>query len=127
MFTTWFSGEHQRYYGESLHRARIDHVGQCLREQRYLDVVVRDHVHEWLRFTRYLEARGLPLPASVHAATVHDYVAGRLPGRSASRGRFIWRRSASASRWTRLARCSGASTPRRHPSRSCSRPGSRQT
>jgi integrase len=90
MFTTWFSGEQRRYYGESLHRARIDHVGQCLREQRYLDVVVRDHVHEWLRFTRYLEARGLPLPASVHAAAVHDYVAGRLPGRSASRGRFIW-------------------------------------
>ena len=90
MFTTWFSGEQRRYYGESLHRARIDHVGQCLRKQQYLDVVVRDHVHEWLRFTRYLEARGLPLPASVHAADVHDYIAGRLPGRSASRGRFIW-------------------------------------
>jgi len=89
MFTTWFSGEHRRYYGESSHRARIDHVGQCLREQQYQDVVVRDHLHEWLRFTRYLKARGLPLPASARAADVHEYIASRLPGRSASLGRFI--------------------------------------
>ncbi len=89
MFTAWFSGEQRRLYGESLHRARIDHVGQCLRAQQYLDVVVRDHLHEWLRFACSLEARELPLPATVYAGTVQDYFATRLPGRSASRGRFV--------------------------------------
>lgn len=89
MFSTWFSGEQRRLYGASLYRARIDHVGQCLRAQQYLDVVVRDHLHEWLRFTGYLEAHGLAMPASVYAGAVQDYLATRLPGRSASRGRFV--------------------------------------
>jgi integrase len=89
MFTTWFSGEQRRLYGQSVFRARIDHVGQCLRTQEYLDVVVRDHLHEWLRFASYLEARGLPLPTSVYADTVQAYFAARLPGRSATRRRFV--------------------------------------
>lgn len=89
MFTEWFSADLRKLYGHSEFRARIDHVGQALRAQEYLDVVVRDHLHEWLRFACHLEARGLPLPASVYADIVQDYFATRLPGRSASRSRFV--------------------------------------
>jgi len=89
MFTLWFSGEQRRLYEGSAYRARLDHVGQCLCAQQYLAVVVRDHLHEWLRFTGYLDARGLPLPTSVHAGPVQDYCAGCGSGRSASRGRFV--------------------------------------
>lgn len=89
MFATWFSEDLRKLYDRSAFRARIDHVGQALRAQEYLDVVVRDHLHEWLRFACYLEARELPLAASVYADTVQDYLATRLPGRSASRCRFV--------------------------------------
>lgn len=89
MFTAWFSGEQRQLYRMSVHRIRIDHVGQCLRAQEYLDVVVRARLHEWLRFAGYLEAHGLPLPVSVYADNVQAYFAARLPGRSASRGRFV--------------------------------------
>ena len=89
MFTAWFSGEQRQRYCLSVHRARIDHVGRCLHAQEYLDVVVRDHLHEWLRFASYLEERGLPLPANVYAAPVQAYCAARVPGRSASRERFV--------------------------------------
>jgi site-specific recombinase XerD len=89
MFTEWFSGKARRWYCESPHRARIDHVGEALLTRRYQDVVVRDPVHEWVRFTRHLAERGLALPASVRAPEVREYVAGRLPGGSATRVRFI--------------------------------------
>lgn len=89
MFTAWFSGEQRQRYRLSVHRARIDHVGQCLRAQEYLDVVVRDHLHEWLRFATYLEDRDLALPVSMYADPVQAYRAARVPGRSASRGRCV--------------------------------------
>ena len=89
MFTTWLSGEARQCYRASSHKPRIDHVGKCLLDQQYQEVVVRDHVHEWVRFTRYLDMRGLALPASVRAPEVREYVAGRLPGGSATRVRFI--------------------------------------
>ena len=89
MFTAWFSEEQRRIYSQSVFRARIDFVGQALRAQGYLNVVIRNYLHEWLRFACHLEARGLPLPASVHADSVQDYLAVRLPGRSASRGRGV--------------------------------------
>lgn len=89
MFTYWFSGDPRRWYQASPHRARIDHVGKSLLERQYLDVVVRDHLHEWVRFTRHLDGRGLALPASVWAPEVREYVAARLPRGSPSRRRFI--------------------------------------
>jgi hypothetical protein len=89
MFTHWFSGEARRWYQASPHRARIDHVGKALRERQYLDVVVREHLHEWLRFTRDLAGRGLALPANIWAPEVREYVAARLPRGSPSRLRFI--------------------------------------
>ena len=51
-------------YRTSPYKAGIDLIGLQLIEQRYLPVVTADHVREWLRFTIYLQKRGLSLPRS---------------------------------------------------------------
>jgi hypothetical protein len=57
-------------------------------ELRYANEVIRQHLHEWLRFSRHLEERGLPLPAPGTDA-VRQYVAQRTLGTSASRSRGL--------------------------------------
>ncbi len=42
----------------------MDQVGSSLLELRYANEVIRQHLHEWLRFSRHLEERGLLLPAT---------------------------------------------------------------
>ena len=57
-------------------------------ELRYANEVVRQHLHEWLRFSHYLEERGLPLPVASDD-TVRQYVAQRTSGKNASRSRGL--------------------------------------
>ena len=89
MFSRYFWREQVQRYRASRHKARIDHVAGSLVAQRYLDVVVADHLREWLRLTTYFDTKGLPLPSSVHASDVQEYIAQRPGGRSAPRLRFV--------------------------------------
>lgn len=89
MFTTWFSAEARTRYCASPYKTRIDHAGQSLVDQRYLAVVVRDRVHEWLRFTEYLTDHALPLPDDARASEVQRYIDARPSAICASRVRVI--------------------------------------
>ena len=77
-------------YHASPHKSRIDLIGAHLIQQRYLRVVIRQHVREWLRFATYLETRGIALPLHNRASVVEAYVAQRSQAcRSASRTRVV--------------------------------------
>src|SRR6266851_4405873 len=82
MFSNWFSGDECGQYRTSPHKQRMDQVGSSLLELRYANDVIRQHLHEWLRFSRHLEERGRLLPA-----TGTDTV--RTSGTSASRSRVF--------------------------------------
>ena len=60
MFSNWFSGDECGQYRTSPHKQRMDQVGSSLLELRYANDVIRQHLHEWLRFSRHLEECGLP-------------------------------------------------------------------
>jgi integrase len=89
MFSRFFPADRVESYRRSLHKGRIDHVAGAVVARRYLDEVVAQHLREWLRFTSYLDARGLVLPSDVRAPEVQTYVAHRIPRGSASRIRFV--------------------------------------
>jgi len=89
MFSTWYSGEARGRYRRSPHKARIDRIGSRLRQQQYLDDAIRHHLHEWLRFTRYLDQDGVARPRSIADECVRRYVARRTRGTSGSHGRFV--------------------------------------
>ena len=92
MFTRFYPTDRQASYRGSPHKERIDRIAQSLVEQRYLPVVIADHLREWLRFTAYLHTRQLTLPLGSGRGDVQAYVAQRVaPGRSAtgSRVRFV--------------------------------------
>jgi hypothetical protein len=89
MFSRYFWREQVQRYRASRHKARIDHVAGSLVAQRYLDEVVADHLREWLRLATYFDTKGWPLPSSVHASNVQQYIAQRPGGRSAPRLRFV--------------------------------------
>ena len=89
MFNDWFSGEQCSWYLQSVHKQRIDRAGNSLVRLKYRSVVVRQHLHEWVRFVRYLAERALPLSASFHGTEVQHYVATRFPTGSPSRRRGI--------------------------------------
>ena len=61
MFSNWFSGDECGHYRTSLYKRRMDQVGSRLLELRYAKDVIRQHLHEWLRFSRHIEERGLLL------------------------------------------------------------------
>jgi site-specific recombinase XerD len=88
MFSNWFSGDECGQYRTSPHKQRMDHVGSSLLELRYANEVIRQHLHEWLRFSRHLEERGLPLLAA-DSDTVRQYVTRRTAKISASRSRVL--------------------------------------
>lgn len=90
MSISWISSAYRRIYEESPFRARIDHVAQALVDREYQDVVVRQHVYEWLRFVKHLSERGQTLPVDTRSALVRRYVSRRLPRGSASRVRFLF-------------------------------------
>jgi integrase/recombinase XerD len=89
MFSKWYSGDARDRYRITPHKARIDRIGSRLVRDRYLDDAIRHHLHEWLRFTDYLDRCGGVLPASRTDETVRTYVAHRIRGTSASHGRFV--------------------------------------
>lgn len=90
MSISWLSGKYRRIYQESPLRTRIDHVVKALLDRRYLDVVVRQHVYEWLRFTSHFAQRAQALPVSMRSPAVRQYVSARLPHGSASRIRVVY-------------------------------------
>jgi uncharacterized protein YfaT (DUF1175 family) len=54
MFSNWFSGHAREQYRASSYKQRMDQVGNSLVELHYADEVLRQHLHEWLRFPVYL-------------------------------------------------------------------------
>ena len=81
--------DYRECYERSAHRERIRLLANKLHDLEYLDVVVVDHVHEWLRFTEHCGQLGIQIPFRVRSPVVDAYVQQRLPGGSASRHRFI--------------------------------------
>jgi hypothetical protein len=76
-------------YQDSPYRVRIDLIGQRLIEQKYLPIVVSQHVREWLRFTTYLQKRKLSFPLSNCGVVAKAYFRQRVRGLSESRTRVI--------------------------------------
>ena len=71
MFSEWFSGDECGQYRTSPHKQRMDHVGSSLSELRYVSEVIRQHLHEWLRFSRRgSNERGLPLLATGYGSSL---------------------------------------------------------
>jgi integrase/recombinase XerD len=88
MFLDWFTDNREQYQ-HSAHKHHIDHVGSKLLKLRYATEVIRQYLHEWLRFSRYLEKNGrttLPTPG---ADIVRQYLAQRVAAKSASRSRVL--------------------------------------
>lgn len=90
MLSKFVPADRVESYRACPHKSRIDLIGQRLVEQRYLPVVIAQHMREWLRFTTYLQPRGLALPPDSHDAAVKAYIAQRVRAlHSASRTRFV--------------------------------------
>jgi site-specific recombinase XerD len=88
MFSNWFSGVSREEYRKSPHKQRIDHLVSSLLKLRYAPEVIRQHLHEWLRFALRLDREGglLPAPGS---DSVKQYLHERVSGCSASRSRVL--------------------------------------
>ena len=89
MFSKWFSGDDLEHYRTSPHKQRIDAIAGSLLRLQYASEVIRQHLHEWLRFSFTLDAKeatSLPAP---NAEVVWQYVAERVAGCSASRSRVL--------------------------------------
>jgi hypothetical protein len=78
MFARFYPTNRRASYRGSPHKERIDRIAQRLVEQRYLAVVVAQHLREWLRFSAYLQARQLALPLRSREADVQAYVTQRV-------------------------------------------------
>jgi integrase len=89
MLERTLSEEYLGYYQKSRYRERIDVLAARLSHLRYSKSVVDQHLHEWLRFGRYCEKRGIDVPGSIYAHEMKGYLRRRLPRGSKSRRRFI--------------------------------------
>jgi len=89
MYRNLLSGELLTSYLRSAQKERLDHVAGHLLQKKYLPIVVRQHLHEWVRFVRYLEEHSLAVPSSFHAPEIDRYVKTRFPTGSRSRLRGI--------------------------------------
>jgi site-specific recombinase XerD len=58
--------------------------------RRYLDVFIRRHIQEWLRFVTHLDRQELGVPADSRGPDVQQYVASRAPHGSPSFIRFLY-------------------------------------
>jgi site-specific recombinase XerD len=88
MFLDWFTDNREQYQ-HCAHKHYIDHVGSKLVKLGYATEVIRQYLHEWLRFSLYLKKNGrttLPTPG---ANIVGQYLAQRVTARSASRSRVL--------------------------------------
>jgi integrase/recombinase XerD len=89
MFSNWFSGDDLEHYRTSPQKQRIDAIASSLLRLQYASEVIRQHLHEWLRFSLTLDAKeATPLPAP-NAEVVRQYLANRVAGCSASRSRVL--------------------------------------
>jgi hypothetical protein len=57
MFSNWFSGDDLEHYRRSPHKQRIDAIASSLLRLKYASEVIRQHLHECLRFSRTLDAK----------------------------------------------------------------------
>ena len=89
MLSRFFPPDRLDSYRASAYKDRIDRIGQRLVEQRYHPAVTAQHLREWLRVTRYLQAQKLRLPLALDAPEVARYVTDRVVGLGASRTRFV--------------------------------------
>ena len=89
MFSKWFSGVDRERYRTSPHKHRIDQVGNSLVQLRYASEVIRQHLHEWLRFTLDLEKNGGPPVSAFGDDAAQEYLTKRVKGLSASRSRVL--------------------------------------
>jgi integrase len=89
MFSQWFSGDDCERYQASLYKDRSDHVGSSLLKLRYGSEVVRQRLHEWLRFSLHLEKNGSALLTAATTEAVRRYLGKRTQGSSASRSRGL--------------------------------------
>jgi len=89
MFARTLSEEYRCYYRRCQYRERIDMLAASLANLKYSGDVIDQHVHEWLRFSRYCDNAGIDVPSSIYAQEIGDYVRWRLPKGSGSRHRFI--------------------------------------
>lgn len=89
MFSNWFSGDDLERYQTSPHKQRFDGIASSLLRLRYASEVIRQHLHEWLRFSLSLDAnKGTQLPGP-NSEIVRQYVAQRVAACSASRSRVL--------------------------------------
>jgi site-specific recombinase XerD len=89
MFSNWFSGDDLEHYRTSPHKQRIDAIASSLLRLQYASEVIRQHLHEWLRFSLTLDAKGATSLPGPNAEVVRRYVADRVAGCSASRSRCL--------------------------------------
>jgi hypothetical protein len=89
MFSEWFSGGDCERYRTSPHKQRIDQVGSSLVQLRYASEVIRQHLHEWLRFSLHLEKNGSGPEPTLGDDAVRQYLVQRAEGLSASRSRGV--------------------------------------
>jgi len=118
MFSNWFSGDDLERYRTSAHKGRIDGIASSLLRLRYANEVIRQHLHEWLRFSFSLNPEGAQLP-DPHAEIVRRYVDQRVAGCSASRSRVL--RASVRMRQTNKAAFAGALPARLLPRRGSAR------
>ena len=81
MFSNWFSGDDLEHYRTSPHKQRIDAIASSLLRLKYASEVIRQHLHEWLRFSRTLDAKEvtpLPAPNAESCAAVRGRARGGL-------------------------------------------------
>jgi integrase len=89
MFSNWFSGDDLERYRTSPHKGRIDGIASGLLRLKYANEVIRQHLHEWLRFSLSLNPNEGTLLPQPNAEMVRQYVAQRVAGCSASRSRVL--------------------------------------
>jgi len=66
MFSNWFSGDDLERYRTSPHKQRIDAIASSLLRLQYASKVIRQHLHEWLRFSLTLDEKdGLAISTGI--------------------------------------------------------------
>jgi integrase len=89
MLERMLSEERRKYYQRCNCRERIDVLGRSLAMLGYAGEVIDQHVHEWLRYSRYCARAGIDVPSSIYEKEVEAYVRWRIPRGSESRRRGI--------------------------------------
>lgn len=89
MFNLKLSKDYIEWYRKSRYRARIELICETLIRLRYLEEVIVEHVHEWIRFTNYCSDLSIDIPPTIHSQAINKYLEWRSPNGSKSRLRFI--------------------------------------